>query len=172
MKVLQIVYSGLGGVGAVAFSIVEGQTNNKYKNIFLFVGIEKLLKDYKSRCKKLKINYVYARKKKYIINLKSLFKITFSINPDVIISHDFLTLPFFIFSKIKNKKLIFVHHTPDKTKNFINWLQYIFSGFLCDKIVLVSRRKRSDFMFKLNKKLFNKKVVIIQNGINTQKFSK
>ena len=41
MKIIQIVYSGLGGNSSVAFSLVEGQLNKKYKNIFIFTGIEK-----------------------------------------------------------------------------------------------------------------------------------
>ena len=44
MKILQIVYPGLGGSSAVAFSLVEGQKlKNRYKNYFLFYGIENLL---------------------------------------------------------------------------------------------------------------------------------
>ena len=34
MKVMQIVYSGLGGNSSVAFSLVEGQ-NKIYKNLFV-----------------------------------------------------------------------------------------------------------------------------------------
>ena len=41
MKILQIVYPGLGGTGSVSFSLIEGQTKKQYKNHFLFIGIEK-----------------------------------------------------------------------------------------------------------------------------------
>ena len=55
MKILQIVYSGLGGNSSVAFSIVEGQSKGKYKNHFIFTGIEKIKKNYINKCKTLKI---------------------------------------------------------------------------------------------------------------------
>ena len=60
MKILQIVYSGLGGNSSVAFSIVEGQKKNKKcKNFFLFSGVEKLLDDHKKKCIKLNISYIF-----------------------------------------------------------------------------------------------------------------
>ena len=48
MKILQIVYSGLGGVGAVAFSLVEASLNNPKKKIIIFFYLEekkKFIKD-------------------------------------------------------------------------------------------------------------------------------
>ena len=63
MKILQIVYSGLGGNSSVAFSLVEGQTKNKYKNIFIFTGIEKIKKNYLDKCDSLNIKYFYIKKK-------------------------------------------------------------------------------------------------------------
>ena len=32
MKVIQILYSGVGGTSAVAFSLVQGDTKKKWKN--------------------------------------------------------------------------------------------------------------------------------------------
>ena len=60
MRILQIVYSGLGGVGAVAFSLVEASIKNskrKIKNFFLFRGKEKIYKGYNKNCDKIYIKY-------------------------------------------------------------------------------------------------------------------
>ena len=81
-------------------------------------------------------------------------------------------IPFFIYSLFLSTKLIYVHHTPDKTKSIKDWFVYIFNSFLADKIVLVSKRSKKDLMFKLNRIFFYKKVNIIENGINTKKFKK
>ena len=43
-----------------------------------------------------------------------------------------------------NVKLIYVHHTPDRTKKIIDWLAYLFNSILSNKVVLVSKRKKSD----------------------------
>ncbi len=171
MKILQIVYPGLGGTGSVSFSLVEGQTKKQYKNHFLFIGIEKLITDYKKKCKKLNINFNYIKKKRYQIKLREILVYMNKIYPDIIIVHDYNMLPFFIYSLFKNNRLIYVHHTPDKTKKIKDWLLYIFNSFLCQKIVLVSKRDKNEFMYKLNNLLFKNKVSVIENGINIQKFS-
>ena len=86
--------------------------------------------------------------------------------------HDYNLLPFFIYSLTKNTKLIYVHHTPDKTKKIIDWIGYFFNSIIADKIVLVSKRNKNDFIYKLNRIFFNKKVNTIENGINIKRFKK
>jgi hypothetical protein len=173
MKIMQIVYPGLGGNSAVAFSLVEGQRKNKkINNFFLFCGVEKLIKNYQNKCSILNIQYFYLKKNKYKINTKKIFEIVKKKKPDVIIVHDYNLLPFFIYSLITNIKLIYVHHTPDKTKKIIDWIGYFFNSIFAYKIVLVSKRNKNDFMFKLNRIFFLQKINIIENGINTSKFKR
>lgn len=170
---MQIVYPGLGGNSAVAFSLIEGQKKNiKIKNFFLFCGVEKLITSYKNKCLSLNIQYYYLKKYKYKINIKKIFKIVKKKTPDVLIVHDYNLLPFFIYSLTKNTKLIYVHHTPDKTKKIIDWIGYFFNSIIADKIVLVSKRNKNDFIYKLNRIFFNKKVNTIENGINIKRFKK
>ena len=92
--------------------------------------------------------------------------------PDVVIIHDYNITPFITFSILKKKKIIYVHHTPDKTKRVIDWLTYFLNSLLAEKIVLVSRRKKSDFMYKFNNFLFKTKIKVIENGINVAKYKK
>jgi len=173
VKILQIVYPGLGGSATVAFSLVEGQNReNKYKNCFLFYGIENLLKAHVIKCKKQSINYFFEKKKKIGLNSLKLLSHCKKISPDVIIVHDIYTIPFYIYGTFKKKKIIFVHHSPDKTKKIYDWIKYLINGIFCNDIVLVSKRSKNDFMYKLNKFFFNNKVKIILNGIDTSKFSK
>ncbi len=173
MKILQIVYSGLGGSSAVAFSLVEGQKlKNRYKNYFLFYGIENLLKAHIIKSKKLNIKYFFVKKKFIQFNLIKFFNYSNKISAEVIIVHDINTLPFYIYGKIFNKKIIFVHHTPDKTKKIYDWIKYFINGVFCNNLVLVSKRSKNDFIYKLNKIFFQKKTKTIVNGINTNKFSK
>ena len=90
MKILQVVYSGLGGNSSVAFSFVEGQNNNKkINNFFLFCGVERLVNGYKKKCLILGIKYFYFRKKKFQIKFKKIFHILEKNKPDVLIVHDY-----------------------------------------------------------------------------------
>ena len=172
MKILQIVYSGLGGNSSVAFSIVEGQKKGIYKNDFIFTGIEKIKKNYISKCKNLKITSHYIKKKKFEINFFKIIKLLNKIMPDVLIIHDYNIAPFITFSIFNKKKIIYVHHTPDKTKRFIDWLTYFFNSLLAEKIVLVSKRNKSDFMYIFNNFFFKSKIKVIENGINISKYKK
>lgn len=171
MKILQIVYPGLGGTGSVSFSVVEGQKHRKYINVFLFVGIEKLITDYKKKCKKLNINFEYIHKKRYHIQLRKILVFLKKTKPKIIIIHEYNILPFYIFSLFNKTKLIYVSHTPDKTKKIRQWVLYIFNSFFCHNIILVSKRNKNDFKYKINNLLFKKKVTVIENGINIKKFS-
>ena len=173
MKILQIVYSGLGGNSSVAFSIVEGQKKNKKcKNFFLFSGVEKLLDDHKKKCIKLNISYIFVKKKRFQVKIKKILDIIFNESPDVIIVHDYNILPFLIYKFIRKKKLIYVAHGPDKTRRFIDWIIYFFNSIFSCKIVLVSKRKKNELMYKINKFFFSKKINVIENGINTKRFKK
>lgn len=173
MKILQVVYSGLGGVSSVAFSLVEGQNKNiKISNFFLFCGVEKLVSGYKKKCLILGIKYCYLKKKKFQINYKKILNILEKNSPDILIVHDYNLLPFFVYKIFNKKKLIYVHHTPDKTKNKLDWVIYFFNAILSDDVVLVSKRKKEDFMTKINNFFFQNKVNVIENGINTRKFKK
>ena len=173
MKIMQIVYPGLGGNSVVAFSLVEGQRKNKkLKNFFLFCGVEKLIKSYKKKCLSLNINYSYLKKKKYSINLRKILEIVKVQKPNILIIHDYNLIPFFIYTLFENAKLIYVHHTPDKTKKLVDWIGYFINSILADKIVLVSKRNKKDLMLKLNRIFFCHKFHIIENGINIKKFKK
>ena len=171
MKILQVVYPGLGGTGSVSFSLVEGQIRRKYINVFLFIGIEKLINDYKKKCEKLHINFKYMHKKRYHIQLSKILVFLDKVKPDIIIVHEYNIFPFFIFSLFNKTKLIYVNHTPDKTKKIRHWLLHVFNSIFCNNIVLVSKRNKNEFMYKLNNLLFKKKVTVIENGVNIKKFS-
>ena len=171
MKVMQIVYSGLGGNSSVAFSLVEGQ-NKIYKNFFVFVGVESLRKDFINKCKKNKIKYKYFKKKRLQFNIAKLFNVSKNFRPNVILIHDYFILPFFIYKLIfKTPSICFVHHTPDKTKKFVEWIFFFLNYFLSDKTILVSKRNKSSLIYKMQK-MKPDKIKVIENGINVKKFKK
>lgn len=168
---MQIVYPGLGGTSSVAFSLIEGQ-KKFYNNFFLFTGIENLRKDFIKKCKKHNIKYTFLKKKRFQFNILKLFKISSHFNPRIILVHDYFLLPFFLYKLSKRDvKICFVHHTPDKTKNFIQWVFFFLNFFLSDKTILVSKRHEWSLIYKLQK-IYPKKMKIIENGVNVKKFKK
>ena len=171
-KILQMVFSGLGGTSAVAFSLVEGAKNidkKKYSFFFLFNGVEKLLPSHVKICQNISTPYKYIYKKNIIHNLFSISNFLFKKKFDVIIVHDFPLFIFFIFKFINKFKLIYVHHTPDLTKGIKYWFLYVFNSLFADQTVVVSNRKKISFFNRLNKFFLLKPKVII-NGINKNYF--
>ena len=55
MKVLQIVYSGIGGNSAVAFSLIQGDVYKKWEKSIIFSGKEILAKGFSSNKFRIKV---------------------------------------------------------------------------------------------------------------------
>ncbi|MBK6382062.1 MAG: hypothetical protein IPF69_01110 [Chitinophagaceae bacterium] len=51
MKVMQVLYSGLGGHGSVVTSMINADKEKKWEHCLLFYGIEELLTAYTDFCK-------------------------------------------------------------------------------------------------------------------------
>ena len=91
MKILQILYPGLGGTSTVAFSIVDSQKYTFYKkkinNFFIFHGVENLTKNNSEKCKKEKIKHFFIPKNNFIFDTFIIYKKIKLINPDIILTH-------------------------------------------------------------------------------------
>ena len=63
MKVLHVLYSGLGGHGNVFFSLVTADARHSFEHEALFNGVEDLREEYKERCARGNIRYQFVKKK-------------------------------------------------------------------------------------------------------------
>lgn len=167
LKILQVIYSGVGGTGAVATSLVDGDKKNKFSHELIFSGVEKLFSGYKQWCLKKKINfYKFDGVKSSIIRDFKIYKVIKKIKPDIVIFHGhnyFMTILLSLFYKFK---LIYIEHEPlsyRTAKNyFLNYIIFIFF----DKIIYLYEDYKKEILN--NQKILNiftKKIVIIPNGI-------
>ena len=174
MKLLQVLYPGLGGTSTVAFSIVNDLKKNArsdVKNYFIFHGVENLTKNNRQICRKKKINFSFFLKTSQIFDTLKVYSKIKSINPDYILSHSnsfFALLLIKIFTK---KKFYCVDHTPDEVRSFKEWINLFLFVFFSDGIVFVSEREKDSKIFLIIK-LICKKIKIIKNGVNTVKFKR
>lgn len=172
MRVCQILYSGLGGHGSVAFSIIDGgslQTSHS----MIFYGIENLIKDYEDKCSDRNVRFKFVKKKSGL-DLNSFLKIYKSLkilNPDVIILHsNTIIIPVWFFSFLKRKRLISVEHTPINVKTKKDWVFSILNNRLSHKVVLLTKSFCSAYFRAIPIILSQRKVSIIPNGIDTAYF--
>jgi hypothetical protein len=63
MKVIHVLYSGLGGHGNVFFSFVQGDDQRKMEHSALFAGVEHIRSEYENNCSAMGISYQFLQKK-------------------------------------------------------------------------------------------------------------
>ena len=174
MKLLQILYPGLGGTSTVAFSIVDGLKKIKklkIKNFFIFFGIEKLIKNNLQNCKKKRINFFFLLKSSFFKDIYKVYLRIKLINPDYIISHSNSFFSLLLFKLINNSKFYCVDHTPDKVRTFKGWVNLFLFAIFSDGMIYVSERNKKNLAFSILK-LLNSKSEVILNGIDINKFQR
>lgn len=173
MKVLQVLYSGLGGHGSVVTSLIQADKKNKWEHCLLFYGVEDLLPAYHDFCTDNRIPFSFVKKNKGLFSTgwSSIRRALKKHDPDVVILHSpTLIIPAWLYSVFRGKKVYVVEHTPHATKPVSEKIASFISLTLARKIVCLSSvyRQQLEKQFRLLPVL--KKTVVIQNGIDLDKF--
>ena len=168
LKILQIVYSGIGGTGSVATALVEGDKKKVFTHELLFSGVEKMFSGYEEWCKKKKINYYkYDKIKSSIIRDYKVFEAIKKNNPNIVIFHGhnyFMTIILSIFYKFK---LIYIEHSPLSYRTLKNFFLNYIIFFFFDKIIyLYSDYKKEILNNQKILNIFHKKITIVPNGVS------
>ena len=177
MKILHILYSGLGGHGNVFFSMVEADTNKDFKFEALFTGIEPVRSEYVERCNKNNVPFNYINKipgKKHFPFFYQVFKAVLKSNADIIFIHgSMMVLPVWLAKsfRLKKKRIIVretqaIHLKTQREKKAL----YI-SMKLADKIVFLSKEYRDQTQLNMGRNFKLNKTTVIPNGIDLDFFS-
>ena len=170
MKIIHILYSGMGGHGDVVFPKIESDKENK--NIIFFVGIENVFSNYITLCKKYKIKYYYFDYKNKINYFFSVLKILNKIKPNIIFSHIesvFLLLIYRIFNP--SVKLLSFQHISLKIKKFKNLFLNLFEYIFFDKIIFLSPSYKNKVLKKYKYLTLKEKSVVIPTGLKPTRFT-
>lgn len=173
MKVLQIIYSGLGGHGSVAFSLLNADNSQEWKSLMCFVGVEPLSPAYFQLCQKLDIQFEYfsATSGKPWKTWRSIYYWLRVCLPDAVILHSpTLILPFYWYSKRYRVPLIIVEHQANALKRPTDWAASFLGMSLADGVVLLTPDYNEEIKRCLS--VFYKQHIIriIPNGIDTELF--
>ena len=172
MKVLHILYSGLGGSSSVVFSLLkENKKNFLIKQNILFTG-NYLFKDYKYKTKNTNNNYFYIKTKKFFSWL-SWFKTYFFLcreKPDLIFLHNFQFVPLLFYKFFFSKKIIFVDHQSEHFLKSRSLTTSFFSLIFFDCVIFVNKKKSLKFKKKFS--FFKKKIHNISNSVDVNFFKK
>lgn len=173
MKLLQIIYPGLGGHSSVAFSLIEGDEQNAVEHSLLGYGIETPSKTFTSKANELNAEFDSVLKPKGF-EIKSLLKVYQNIKkikPDYIISHSTAVIfVVFIYSLFHKIKWTMVEHQSNHAKSKKDWIYTFFILLFSPRIVYLTDSYKKEILAKFKGWVKLKKIKIIPNGINLKKF--
>lgn len=173
MTVVQILYSGLGGHSSVGFSLIEADTGKRYNHIIIFYGIEEMPGSYINKCGELGVEYFFVRKKAGldIASQKQVIAALRKVKPAVILLHSVnLIIPVFYFRLFHKTRIIAVEHQPNHLKTKPEWVWSFLLMWLPSKLVFLTEMYREQMKKKLGIFYRDKKVSVINNGINISLF--
>mgnify|MGYP001341454031 CR=1 FL=1 len=169
MRLLHVIYSGLGGQGAFLFPLIKNlKKKTNYKNIIIFYGVESLLTDYKKFCEENNIEFYYINSKKLHSSFRYI-NILNKLNPDIIYIHTSVILRSVIFNFFKKSKLVFVDHTSNQVKRKYDWINLFISCLFFDQIIFLAKFHQREIQENYFFKIFKSKFKLIKPGISIKK---
>ena len=106
MRLLHVIYSGLGGQGEFLFPLIQNlRKNSRIKNIIIFYGVENLLPSYRSFCRKNNIEFYYIKSSYLFSGVKYIYILN-RIKPNLILIHTSVILKSIFFYYLRKTKLI------------------------------------------------------------------
>lgn len=175
MKILHLLYSGLGGHGNVFFSIVKADRLKEFEHEALFNGIEEVKPEYIQRCLDNNINWQFVKKSRgldlgFYRNLAADIK---RADPDIIFLHgstQILAAKIAVIFSRRKRKIIVRETQANQLKTKQDWFWLITAMLLADKIVFLTREYKAEIRKKLSLVYKEKKTALIPNGIDVQLF--
>ena len=171
MKILHVLYSGLGGHGNVFFSMVKGDFKKEMEYEALFYGIENVREEYIEQCVKNNIKYFVAKKNPGL-DISYYMQILQSIkrsDADIVFLHgSAYIIPAKIagYFSIKKHKIIVRETQANHLKTKMQWVTLAIAMQLANKIVCLTNEFNDQIEKKFKLLYSKKKVVVIPNGID------
>lgn len=173
MKITQILYSGLGGHGSVAFSLVSA-SGMHWRSNMIFAGIEPLLPEYVRLCDERGIHraHIQMREGTAWAAWPSVHAALKRAAPQAIVLHSVkLILPCWLYAHRHGIPIIAVEHQPNSLKRRSEWWVSRLLMRLADIIVVLTPDYRAALERHLGSAFRPEKVRVIPNGIDTTAFS-
>jgi glycosyltransferase involved in cell wall biosynthesis len=173
-KVVQIIYSGMGGHGSVAFSLIDADSNGEWNPIMGFFGIEPLSPAYAAICRSRGISYEYfgAHSGKSWRAWPRIFCWLTDTRPEAIVLHSVTALlPCKLYAYLRKAPLIVVEHQANALKRPSEWMFSRLAMLLADRVVVLTPAYNQELKDRLGLFYRAGKVCIIPNGIDLSRFS-
>ncbi len=177
MNVLQILYSGLGGHGSVAFALAAAASaagDRGWRTGMVFLGIEPLLPEYEALCAQRTIprHYIRATAGKPWRSWTGLFAALKAAAPDAIVLHSVKAiLPCWLYARGRGLPVVAVEHQTNSLKTRSEWVASALLMLLADTVVVLTPDYRDALKRGLGPFWREDKVALIPNGIDIEAFA-
>jgi L-malate glycosyltransferase len=171
MKVLHILYSGLGGHGNVFFSMVDADIEKKNQYEAIFFGVENIREGYKEKAQKRTIPWHFVQKK-VGFDFKAygqIKKIILQSLPDIVFLHSsayIFPAKYAALKSSKKIKIVVRETQPNHLKTKLEWVGLSVSLLFAGKVVFLSTEYRDYIKKALSLFYSDKKTAVIPNGID------
>ena len=172
---MQILYSGLGGHGDVAFGIISGDRERRFDHALGFFGIEPLLADYATRCERLVVGHAHLPSVagRPWRGWPAMLKWLHGTAPDAIILHTTTALPpALLYARLAGIPLVAVEHQPNALKSRAEWAASRAVFRFADRVVMLTEQSANEIRSRLGGAFRSDKAVIISNGIDTERYAR
>lgn len=175
MKILHVLYAGLGGHGNVFFSMIDADINKEFNYQALFFGWENVQDEYIKKADDRNIQWDFIKKKKGIdlTAYRSIKKIIIASECDIIFLHSSSYIFPAFWGKIssKRKKKIVIRETQaNHLKTKAEWAGFNSSLILSDKIIFLSDEYEAELKKNIPFFINKNKFAVIPNGIDMNIF--
>lgn len=172
-RVVHVLYSGLGGHGAVMFGLMDAGYFSDADHLVLLTGVERPLPDYVARLDQRGIAWRYVPKQPgrgYVAFYRSLRRAIFDSDPDLVFVHGLATIPSVVWNR--SRAAVLVRETePQSTKSIKDWGSLAVAHANVDAIVHLTEDAAETAASKLRLLHRPGKVHIIANGLDIGYFS-
>ena len=171
MKVLHLLYAGLGGHGNVFFSFIKADENKQIENEAIFAGVEPIRDEYISNCNKANIPWQSLRKRKGVdigFSKKLLHSLRASISSVIFLhgSRFIILAKIAVLTSSKKKKIVVRETQANHLKTGYDWMRLIASMILADRMVFLTPVFEAEIRKKLSLIYRPNKISIVNNGID------
>lgn len=171
LKVLHVLYSGLGGHGNVVFPLLESEFGEKHENSVVFYGVEPVLTGYKESCNTYDIPYhsIQKKAKHYLRAFNEFKRLLIQEKPNAIFIHNSeLIVPAARYAKKNsNCRVIYIEHENHASKSFMVRSMSRYAGKNANAVVCLSETYAKTLKTHFG---IDVPIHIIPNGVDTEKY--
>jgi glycosyltransferase involved in cell wall biosynthesis len=174
MKLLQILYSGLGGQGGVAFALVRADRERAHAHALAFCGVEPLAPGYAEACaaRGAACHVVPKRRGLDLEAWRGLFGVLRTAAPDVVVLHSpSLLAAALAYRRAAGGRLVVVEHQANALKTRRDWAATVLSHATADAAVYLTPAYAGEVRRRLGPLWRPGRVHVVGTGLDVEAYA-